>query len=85
MIGKSFLFCVGVVWREKLFSSSTAGTRAPPYYNGTLRPVQDGKNLRQRTKIVNEVNVKLSFQILSNCLFISTSNKLKLNDCSKGD
>lgn len=87
MIGKSFLSCADIAWRENLFSSHTARTRATQYYNGRLRPVQEGKNLRRKTKMVNGRNVRLSFQEVGprekTCT--SINNKLKWNDNSKGD
>lgn len=87
MIGKSFLSCADVVWRENLFSSHAARTRATQYYNGRLRPVQEGKNLRQKTKMVNGRNVRLSFQEVGprekTCT--SINNKLKWKDNSKGN
>lgn len=79
MIRKSCLSCVDVVKRESRFYLYTAATRALQYYNGTLRPVRDGKNLRLRTKTTNEGNVKLSFQEVGprEKSYISMSNKLK--------
>lgn len=86
MIGKSFLSCADVVWRENLFSSHTARTRATQYYKGRLRPVQEGKNLRRKTKMVNGRNVRLSFQEVEPREKTCTSiiNNLKRNDNSKG-